>query len=123
MIFLLTHLSRGVTDIISSDFFLYLFLLTHLSRGVTPTPGPIPAIIAISTHTPLARCDADGKDAVSTTKIFLLTHLSRGVTLESFYMTIFISISTHTPLARCDGKSLVEAFPAINFYSHTSREV
>ena len=56
----------------------------------------------ISTHTPLARRDADGGGKVDTIFKFLLTRLSRGVTKVSETVFWIFLISTHTPLARRD---------------------
>ena len=77
--FLLTHLLRGVTIYFPSLCLCRKFLLTHLLRGVTIFAFAIVDPVAISTHTPLARCDGPGSG---------LIHL--------------MEISTHTPLARCD---------------------
>ena len=55
--FLLTHLLRGVTDWTRTSDLLVIFLLTHLLRGVTYRGYWTSDVGAISTHTPLARCD------------------------------------------------------------------
>ncbi len=56
--------------------------------------------VGISTHTPLARCGADGETVNYDT-----------------------TISTHTPLARCGHANAVDQADYTNFNSHTPREV
>ena len=55
--FLLTRLLRGVTNGISPSLHHKKFLLTRLLRGVTRQYMADQDVIAISTHTPLARRD------------------------------------------------------------------
>ena len=57
--FLLTHLSRGATHVRYTIFCdAHTFLLTHLSRGATLFGTALIMRPDISTHAPLARCDA-----------------------------------------------------------------
>ena len=144
--FLLTHLSRGVTRIPICKrggilhFYSHtsrevwpimdfgstvrlIFLLTHLSRGVTFTITLKTALEAISTHTPLARCDCLRRKMGLLGPTFLLTHLSRGVTCIRMETKKADGISTHTPLARCDHYHWGRFISSWYFYSHTSREV
>ncbi len=121
--FLLTHLSRGVTQEQQqichlADFYSHtsrevwqwwlltvwkplLFLLTHLSRGVTTDTTLCLGIPRISTHTPLARCDGKRRILWVGYRISTHTPLARcDKTTTATSTGLFIS--THTPLARCD---------------------
>ena len=74
----------------------------------------------ISTHAPLARCDL--REILTRIKIiFQLTHLLRGATGPNDYEQEY-NISTHAPLARCDTVRCIWADNA-NFNSRTSCEV
>jgi len=76
------------------------FLLTHPSRGATTGQKIIFKGLDISTHTPLAGCNAQ---------------ISRDYNLQR--------ISTHTPLAGCNISTFDLDIGAENFYSHTPRGV
>ena len=76
------------------------FQLTHLLRGATIMFGNFLMILQISTHAPLARCDAYEQ----------LCNLGN-------------PISTHAPLARCDVVVLAVQINVQNFNSRTSCEV
>ena len=78
-----------------------VFLLTHLLRGVTIQSAEPYGEFSISTHTPLARCDQDIQVATDDTAISTHTPLARCDT-EPKKQTKVGKISTHTPLARCD---------------------
>ena len=56
--FQLTHLLRGATLTFVPNHEWHQFQLTHLLRGATPTAGSMTIPWWISTHAPLARCDA-----------------------------------------------------------------
>ena len=81
------------------------FLLTRLSRGVTEMIAYFNQQVSISTHTPLARRDDEYYAAMAESMIFLLTRLSRGVTDDWCLTFSEVVISTHTPLARRDGRN------------------
>ena len=77
--FLLTHPLRGATEILPKSCRIPKFLLTHPLRGATSECLYPLFWIFISTHTPLAGCNAKQ----------VLEHCSTW-------------ISTHTPLAGCN---------------------
>ena len=121
---------RGVTIISSYSLLWEIFLLTHLMRGVTSPWKTNFEEMAISTHTPHARCDVVTLGGSIKIQKFLLTHLMRGVTLQlgkdcvasGFLLTHLMRgvtfpmperqrryhISTHTPHARCDECSRIK---------------
>ena len=99
-----------------------IFQLTHLLRGATDREEG-QRRENISTHAPLARCDATLAGVTITSIKFQLTHLLRGATIQIltmktmdiFQLTHLLrgatdreegqrreNISTHAPLARCD---------------------
>ena len=77
--FQLTHPSRGATCLISPLKPFQKFQLTHPSRGATNGISFPVNRSCISTHTPLAGCDALSCKA-SVEAAFQLTHPSRGAT-------------------------------------------
>ena len=104
--FLLTHPSRGATPRSPPAVPFHKFLLTHPSRGATLANYGCKLWCAISTHTPLAGCDASNRVEINSLDAFLLTHPSRGATNQERRLTHLIPISTHTPLAGCDQNAL-----------------
>ena len=85
-----------------------LFQLTHLLRGATNVGMLDVEVISISTHAPLARCDADpaGRCFVD---LNISTHapLARCDPAPSIGRRRML-ISTHAPLARCDKTEMVD---------------
>ena len=123
--FQFTHLLRGATYLLCHFFCMVLFQFTHLLRGATIARLLLRAMIYVSIHAPLARCDAPG--ATDTTKLtgfnsrtscevrpsesvinrlpdlFQFTHLLRGATTTHNRTSDNRSnVSIHAPLARCD---------------------
>ncbi len=79
--FQLTHPSRGATSAGRFPTLSAQFQLTHPSRGATRARAFICSVISISTHTPLAGCDAY-PPPLFWWVTFQLTHPSRGATLH-----------------------------------------
>ena len=79
-LFQLTHLLRGATisgkDVVSMSNFNSRTSCEVRHRIIYYTTNPV----LISTHAPLARCDAHAKHAPSYSSKFQLTHLLRGAT-------------------------------------------
>ena len=120
--FQLTHLLRGATESDGDaspdghDF------NSRTSCEVRRATGPGVGPGAISTHAPLARCDAP-RTGVSVVEGFQLTHLLRGATWGGRYGRMAALISTHAPLARCDYTIRNKATKDGDFNSRTSCEV
>ena len=98
--FQLTHLLRGATRTLGQKAKQQRFQLTHLLRGATPNYLATLAMLPISTHAPLARCD-----------------------LKKMKAPTINGISTHAPLARCDQFGRRQPLPRGHFNSRTSCEV
>ena len=77
----------------------------------------------ISTHAPLARCDAVGVDAGSIGHISTHAPLARCDTSRPSTVSPICTISTHAPLARCDQVAKAQPAQCANFNSRTSCEV
>ena len=141
--FQLTHLLRGATIMNPLKWWATKFQLTHLLRGATISGFLTSGTYWISTHAPLARCDAsefrrrtrtkisthaplarcDLREILTRIKIiFQLTHLLRGATGPNDYEQEY-NISTHAPLARCDAYSFYRRKLCFHFNSRTSCEV
>ena len=119
------------------------FLLTRLSRGVTQLSVGTRVSVPISTHTPLARRDLELRHQRNAFLISTHTPLARRdvtVSLEMYFsnisthtplarrdttrhnLSVHQRISTHTPLARRDELKALPNWVCWNFYSHASRE-
>ena len=145
IIFLLTHLMRGVTITIANRR-VYYNISTHTPHARCDLSFFAPCWGSkISTHTPHARCDDFRVMYAGYTFKFLLTHLMRGVTVHHKIRCLLQPISTHTPHARCDVINFLRCWRNListhtpharcdfhpnrqksepyNFYSHTSCEV
>ena len=113
---------RGVTQGYANDSNVLIFLLTHLMRGVTGFSQLEEPIFKISTHTPHARCDVRIVSTDWWMDTFLLTHLMRGVTWDSLHIWGKTFLLTH--LMRGVTLSISICIPPnCHFYSHTSCEV
>ena len=98
--FQLTHLLRGATISDPVGTAGVWFQLTHLLRGATRQQPDLCRVYTVSTHAPLARCDAHD---------IILHHV--------------LGVSTHAPLARCDVRTPLLLPVSISFNSRTSCEV
>ncbi len=100
--FQLTHLLRGATP----DFVFYKhpfkFQLTHLLRGATVHLAKKRREQIISTHAPLARCDAVNTCDQRVARISTHAPLARCDHVPGRHAAQLFHISTHAPLARCD---------------------
>ena len=119
--FLLTRLSRGVTRRSYQNAAEKKFLLTRLSRGVTTSNKFAKWFRTISTHTPLARRDLQNWNPCPQKTISTHTPLARRDRKHRGY-SIVQDISTHTPLARRDQLFSFHQHFLLHFYSHASRE-
>ena len=98
------------------------FQLTHLLRGATLIRSTSTSSVVISTHAPLARCDAVPIGGADILRISTHAPLAR-CDIEAYRAMIAKGISTHAPLARCDWVAPWARRPNSNFNSRTSCEV
>ena len=120
--FQLTHLLRGATRKRNRWTGIRRFQLTHLLRGATTRDGLSYQQIAISTHAPLARCDACCCGHSIALQISTHAPLAR-CDIIARIMATMASISTHAPLARCDCAATGSRKVVKDFNSRTSCEV
>ena len=114
--FLLTRPLRGATSIMSAARIHSSFLLTRPLRGATRFSPPF-ADGGISTHTPLAGRDDDGRAKTDDELISTHTPLA-GRDAEKRRTDAGTAISTHTPLAGRDVVDVNLVREKSNFYSH-----
>ena len=91
-------------------------------RGAPGVLSSIVGLLPISTHAPLARCDASRADSGVIVPTFLLTHLLRGATLVNIFLCYgkeFLLTHLLRGATRCNSHALLRKY----FYSRTSCEV
>ncbi len=102
-----THPLRGATFVNRRSETALLFQPTHPLRGATPSRAGSPRPANISTHAPLAGCDAMSAVYKLAQSKFQPTHPLRGATQGGRCEDHHDGISTHAPLAGCDGQECV----------------
>ncbi len=120
-----SHTPRGVRPVSARSMYSLTIISTHTplagcDAGAFPTAGRLDNI---STHTPLAGCDAPCGQCRAAKRSFQLTHPSRGATSNvEIEIKSPLDFNSHTPRGvrpLCVGADLHHAY----FNSHTPRGV